>query len=216
MLSWPPQTPWCHFDATSPGRQSGSQGKPNCWCYHPPCSQAHTAHGKGGQWCVSHYQQGWEVKMQTSSFGAFLAGHVGKSSGFYIPADQEMLSTGRASPLPLLRKGKIPPPLAVSVGSVPKQAQSTRYLQSAGASLQNKDKPCHTSPQGDNAHTSQQWHHKKRPATQALDPPESSWCSQGMRAGSLGHLSVTVLAHTRHMRTAGGAAERREEGAGFI
>lgn len=137
-----------------------------------------TAHRKGGHRCASLYQQGWEVEMQTSSFGALLAGHMGKSSGFYIPAEQEMLSTSRASPLPLLRRGKIPPPLAPA-----KQAQSRRHLQSAGARLQDKDKPCHMSPQGDKAHTVSVLASQQRPAIEAacscrqqlLLPGDGSW-----------------------------------------
>lgn len=95
--------------------------------------------------------------MQTSSFGAILAGYVGKSSGFYVPAEQEMLPTGTASPVLLLRKGEIPPPLVGSAGSVSKQAQS----KNAGASLQNKDKAHRVSPRGDKAHTGQWWHPRR-------------------------------------------------------
>lgn len=37
-----------------------------------------------------------------------------------------------------------------------------------------------------------------------------------MKTMILGHLSVTVLALSRHMGTAGSAVDRQEEGAGFI
>lgn len=72
MLSWPPQSPWCHFDATSPGKQ----GK-----LVLPSMLTATQREDSGVSAFTNRQ----IKMPASSFGAFLAGHVGKSCSFYIP-----------------------------------------------------------------------------------------------------------------------------------
>lgn len=71
--------------------------------------------------------------MQTRLFGIILAGHIEKSSGFCIPAKQEMLSTGRASQLPLhslclKRKKFIHPLLLGSICKISARADTQQQI----------------------------------------------------------------------------------------
>lgn len=125
------------------------------------CSQARTAHGGRKQRCISFSQQGWEIKMQTRLFGIILAGHIEKSSGFCIPAKQEMLSPGRASQLPLCslwlkRKKFIHPWLRLQDQRPSRRAATDTCRAIEHRCRRGEDKPPCTSPQAYDAHARQQ------------------------------------------------------------
>lgn len=131
------------------------------------CSQAHTAHGGGEQWWISFSRQGWEIKMQTRLFGIILAGHIEKSSAFCIPAKQEMVSTGRASQLPLRslclkRKNFINPWLSLQDQRPRRHTATDTRRAIEHRCRKGEDKLLCTSPQAYGTHTRQRWHHREQ------------------------------------------------------
>lgn len=171
MLSWPPQSPWCHFGATSPGRQSGSRGKPSCWC-SPLCS---VPTGREDRGVTAFTTRAGKLKLKAD-----------KLIWCY-------LSWARGGIIQFLHSCRTGDALHWH-----KAADTCRVLE-------HRCRARTGHPQGDKSHTDQCWHHRQSTVPAAC-------CSQGMRAGSLGHLSVTILARSSHTGTAGGG----KEGAGLI
>lgn len=103
--------------------------------------------------------------MQTRLFSIILAGHIEKSSGFYIPAKQEMLFNGRASQLLLhslclKRKKFIHPWLSLQDQRLSRHTATVTCRVIEHCCRKGEDKLLCTSPQAYDAHTRQQWHHR--------------------------------------------------------